>query len=319
GLSTLSDGGSLLRKDNAETATAKARNDGRTDPNVRSSVSPARRETGGAASSESESAESSESPGKQKQSEPYYTIPDLSVLARATALTSLYGRVYTDGNIVNPAPVKVIVGRTNLTANFHDLPSEIHGMIFGGYAVGDLTGACVEVTLTAATFIFEDGSIQSAYIGDEGTRPGNSAYREDSLGYLSDPWGNPCIPGEWITNAPEQISATMLLTAAEGYARALRQEEIDTSIYNDGNGGNIAVEELTGSASRYAGASGVAAGINATTEWLRERYGSILDAYYVPAGTAVSVHIEQELRLDKAPDARHIRYKQRGVHNAHLD
>ena len=250
--------------------------------------------------------------------EKVFTVPDLSVLGRATTVTALLGKVYPDEDIVNPFPVKILIGRENLTANFQDLPDEIEGMLFGGYAIGDKAFSCAEVNLTSATFVFYDGTVRSAYIGDEGTRPANSAYRKDSIGYVADSWGHPCIPGEYVTDAAKQLGALAGLYGLEGYARALRQQEITTSVF-DGNGGPLVVDQLTGSATRYAAASGIADGLEGAVDWLKEGYAKITEAYYVPAGMNVSVHLTQEIRLDIEPDAREIRYSRGGTSHARLD
>lgn len=250
--------------------------------------------------------------------EKVFTLPDLSVLGRATSVTALLGKVYPDEDIVNPFPVKILVGRENLSANFQDLPDEIEGMLFGGYAVGDKAFACAEVNLTSATFVFRDGTVRSAYMGDDGTRPANSAYRKDSIGYIADSWGHPCIPGEYVTDAAKQLTSLAVLYGLEGYARALRQQEISTSVFN-GQGGPVVVDELTGSATRFAAATGVADGLEGAVDWFKDGYARITEAYYVPAGMSVSVHLTQELRLDREPDARQIRYNRGGKSHARLD
>jgi hypothetical protein len=86
-----------------------------------------------------------------------------------------------------------------------------------------------------------------------------------------------------------------------------------------GGSGPVAVDQLTGSASNFAAASGVADGLDNATQWLRESYGRIFEGYYVPAGLSVNVHLEQEIRLDKEPDARQIRYSRTGASHARLD
>lgn len=249
---------------------------------------------------------------------PYFTVPDLSVLSNGSALTALMGNVYRDGKVVNPAPIKVIVGKNNLTANFKELPAEIEGIIFGGYAVGDPTFACVRGKLTAATFVFTDGTVKSAYIGDEGARPENDAYPSDTIGYISDPWGNPCIPGTYTTDAVKQLGSLALLDGLAGYTRALRQQEVETSVFGSDNG-PVAVENLTGDPGRFAVATGVADGLDNASEWAKGVFEKIFEGYYVRAGINVSIHVEQELRLDKEPNARLIRYKQSRVSNQGLD
>lgn len=258
-------------------------------------------------------------PAERSETERFYTIPDLSVLANSTTVTALMGKVYRDEQIVDPVPIKILVGRDNLTANLKELPPEVEHILFGGFAVGDPTFACVEGNLTSATFVFYDGTVKSAYIGDEGSRPSNSAYPGDRIGFISDSWGNPCIPGTYVTDALKQLSILAALDGVAGYSSALRQEEVETSVFSGANGGGQAVESLTGSAGRFAVATGVSSGLNNASEFARENFEKIFEGYYVPAGVNVSVHIEQELRIDKEFDARQIRYGQRRSSVSRLD
>ena len=49
--------------------------------------------------------------------EPVYTIPKNSTFIGSTSMTALMGRVPINGTVEDPYPVKVIVGKDNLTAN----------------------------------------------------------------------------------------------------------------------------------------------------------------------------------------------------------
>ncbi len=92
------------------------------------------------------------------ESTPLATIPARSTLFDATAMTALIGRVPVSGQVVDPFPVKVIVGDDNLAANGHHIPG-LRGIIFDGTARGDWTMGCVSVSLMGATYVFEDGTI----------------------------------------------------------------------------------------------------------------------------------------------------------------
>lgn len=246
---------------------------------------------------------------KEAVDEPYFTLPDLSIGLDGTAITAMLGRIYHDDNIQNPMPVKVKVGRESMAANYTNLPAALDGMILGGYAYGDRSFGCVAVNLTAATFVFEDGTISTTYIDSPGARPGNDAYRSDTIGYISDKQGHPCIPGEYVTDAPRNLGLMAGVSAMAGFADAFRQKEVDTSVFSGGAGNSpIVVEQLTGSATRFAAATGAASGLDATAEWIRDNYGKIYEGYYAPAGQAVVVHLERELRIDKTVDARRTTY-----------
>lgn len=249
---------------------------------------------------------------------PYYTLPDLSVLANSTALSSLIGRVYLEDRVINPYPFKIIVGRDNLTANFKDLPEQITGMIFGGYAEGDWPLSCVRGTINAATFVFDDGSIKSAYPGDPGTRPDDSGFQPEGLGYISDPYGNPCILGEQVTDAPKFLFQRALLAGAEGYAEALRRQQIDT-INLTGPDGTSTQEIFNGDAADFARANVYVSAIQETTDWIRERQRQSFDVIYVPPAHSVVINLEQELRVDLDTNGRRLDYNNETDINAQLD
>src|SRR5690606_3898091 len=78
---------------------------------------------------------------------PYYTIPARATGFDAVALTALIGRVPVSGSVVDPFPVKLVLGQDNLAANGHHIPG-LDGIILDGIAQGDWTLGCVSVKLT---------------------------------------------------------------------------------------------------------------------------------------------------------------------------
>ena len=253
------------------------------------------------------------------QAQPWFTLPDLSILADAVAITSLVGRIYLDDEIVNPRLFKVIVGRDNLTANFHELPIEIEGMIFEGYATGDFTTRCVYGDLIAATFIFEDGSVSSFYPGDPGSRPKRNG-EQSRIGYVSDPYGNPCITGRLITDAPAYLGSSFLLAGAGAYAQAFRDAQ-QTIIDRRDSSGQLTNRErvVSGDVNEYAAASALSGATQQSIEWLNQRFQHSTDVIYAPAGQRVDVHLQQELRLDKKPNQRKVRYTRVARQQRYLD
>lgn len=250
-------------------------------------------------------------------SEPYFTIPDLSILSGAVATTSLVGRIYPDGNVVDPQYFKLIVGRDNFTANYHELPSEIEGMIFEGYGVGDFTTRCVSGRLVAATFIFEDGTTRSIYPGDPGTRPED----QKTMGYITDPYGNPCITGRLITDAAEYFATGSALAFAGAYADAIRESGQSVTETIDPATGVVGNRTVTvdGDIGQFARASGVSAGLNRGARWFDEMFAGSKSLIYAPSGKRVDIHLQQELRLDIENNARKIRYRKNENRQNYLD
>ena len=250
-----------------------------------------------------------------------FTIPDLSMLAGSTAITSLVGRIYPDGNVVEPRLFKLIVGRDNFTANFIELPLEIEGMIFEGYAVGDFTSRCVSGNLIAATFVFEDGTTRSMYPGDPGSRPGHLTQSARRIGYITDRFGNPCVSGRLITDAKTYLGTAAALAAAGATASGIREAQQNVTERIDPATGEVSNRrtDVQGSLSRYALSSGINAGLDKSIEWLDEMYRASQSVIYAPAGAQVDVHIQQELRIDITPQQRQLRYSEHARTTNDLD
>ena len=247
--------------------------------------------------------------------EAFYTIPDLSALTGGVAATSLIGRVYDDDKISDPYPFKVSVGRENFAASFVDLPDEIEGMLFEGYAVGDWTLSCVRGDLVAASFVFDDGTVVKAYGTDKGSRPEEAQIKKNTIGYIADEYGNPCIGGTKHTSAPPALLSRFMATALEGYGAAVADAE--TERFTDSNGS--VTTAVTGDISRFAGGQALSSGASDAADWIRRRAGRLIDVVYAESGATISVHLQQEIYIDKVPDARKVRYAKQGKRHADLD
>lgn len=254
--------------------------------------------------------------------EPIYTVPRNATLIGGTGLTALIGRVPVKGSVRDPMPFKVIVGRENLAANGLEIPG-VEGMIFSGFAIGDWTLACVQGRVNSVTYVFQDGTIRTVSAdqntmgndanansgGSTGSNnnqlpmTGNTASdMQNSLGWISDDHGVPCISGRRITNAPTYLASRMGLTAAEAAAAAAAASET-TTVINGLGGANSAV---TGDKGRYVWSSALQGGVKETDEWLKERMESSYDAVFAPPGMKLAVHIDRELQIDYNPQGRRL-------------
>ncbi|QPB42846.1 TIGR03752 family integrating conjugative element protein [Rodentibacter haemolyticus] len=242
---------------------------------------------------------------------PYYTIPANATLVGAVALTALIGRIPLGGSLTDPFPFKAMIGRENLLANGIELP-DVQEAVISGTVSGDWTLSCVRGKVTSMTFIFQDGRIVSLPNNQK-----NGTVKQDSdnegIGWLSDPQGVTCIPGERKTNAPEYLSTQFLLSGASAAAQSLAQGQTTTVV----EGGSV-VGAVTGQQGKYILGQGLAGGLNETATWIRERFGQMFDAIYVPPGKTIGIHITKELAIDYDEAARKVKY-----HNAsnrkHLD
>jgi integrating conjugative element protein (TIGR03752 family) len=260
--------------------------------------------------------------GKPDQLEPWYTIPENATLGRATAMTTIVGRVPVDGRVTDPMQFKLIVGRDNLAANGQRVPSEITGAIVSGLAVGDMGLSCVEGLIQSITFIFQDGTIRTISQRSNGSTPGlsssggggngqgsgvggQSLAATSKLGWLSDGYGNPCIPGKFVTNAPRYLADVMGAKALSVAGAAIAAAETTTSSSTSANGSSES-STVTGNKGRYVMGKMASAGSEEVVNWLMRRLNNSFDAVVVPAGTTVAVHVDRELAIDRDPDGRRL-------------
>ena len=253
--------------------------------------------------------------------QPFATIPARSTLLNAKAMTALIGRVPVGGKVVDPFPVKVIIGAKNLAANGHRVDG-IDGMIFDGTATGDWTLSCVTVQLTGATYIFEDGTVQHAPSTrqnvqdgvEQGVGAGFGNPDDAVIGYLSDRFGTPCIPGKRMTDAHKQAALSGLFGMVQG--RLDSKAAAETSSNRDASGTSTSV---TGDADVFAKYSQYA---NASREFIdvyRERFQDTFDAIYVGNGADVVANITRDLHIDYQPGSRQLNYQQEARYAYDLD
>ncbi|OCG57899.1 TIGR03752 family integrating conjugative element protein [Gilliamella sp. Nev3-1] len=232
----------------------------------------------------------------EKDRQPFYTVPANSTLTGSVSMTSLLGRVPIDGVVSDPYPFKAVIGRDNLISNGIELP-HIEGAIVSGTASGDYVLSCVRGNVKSITFVFDDGRII--------TIPDSSKNSKDeSIGWLSDEYGIPCVSGEIKSNASQYLSTVIGLGTAAAAADAMAQQ--NTTVVTDGSNVTNAV---TGNNGQYVLGKGLSGGINQTIDWLNKRYGQTFDAVYVPPGKEIAIHISKELQIDYLFDGRFVDYE----------
>ncbi len=220
-----------------------------------------------------------------------HTVPRNATLMGATALTALVGRVPIRGEVQDPMPFKVITGADNLAANGLRIPG-VHGMVWSGTAIGDWTLSCVTGRLDSVTFVFDDGTIRTV----AGRGP------EQALAWISDDRGIPCITGERKTNASAFLTQQIALSAVQAAAEAAAQAETTLSA---GPAGHL-TRQVSGHHGTHILGKTIAGSSEAVTQWLLERQAHHFDAVFVPSGTRVVIHVDQELSLDFDPTGRKI-------------
>jgi integrating conjugative element protein (TIGR03752 family) len=247
--------------------------------------------------------------------EPYFTIPENATLARSTAMTMLIGRVPIDGRVQDPMQFKLVIGRENLAASGQYVPDDVSGIIVSGIAIGDMALSCTEGWVQSMTFVFDDGTIRTvsmrrngASATSSGSGGGVALASTPKLGSLSDEFGNPCIPGQFVTNAPaylaDVVGAKSLSVA--GAALAAAQTTTTTGVSALGSSASTTV---TGDRGRYVLGQVASAGSDEVVRWLMQRLNNSFDAVVVRAGTRVVVHIDQPIEIDKEPDGRRLDHR----------
>ncbi len=258
---------------------------------------------------------------------PYYTIPAGADLGHVTLLSALIGEVPSEGKLMQPLfPFSAVINRGDLmAANGIPLTDELAGMKISGYAIG--VGSfldnisCVRAYVTSALFVFDDGHFVTA--GSENMRHSSELLNNESLGYLTSDYGNPCIKGKYITNAPQVLTAFMATGGIQG-AGALLSEWQMTSLKDASGVTNLP----TGSLGHYAAGGALNQSTIKVSEWLEKRIQGSFDLVHVPAslpnqtGTgfhanAVNLHFTKTIPLDKDNQGRVLNYGHQ--HTSHLD
>ena len=251
---------------------------------------------------------------------PYYTIPAGADLSNTTLLSALIGEVPNDGKLMQPLfPFTALISRGDLMAsNGMQLPPDISGMKVNGYAIGvgsfldDIS--CVRAYVTSALFTFQDGHFVT--IGQEEMKNTTDLVNNESLGYLTTAYGNPCIHGKYFTNAPRVLGAMMAAGGAQGVGSAISQWQM-TSLA----GANGVSQTPTGSFGRFAGGGALSEGSVKAADWLEKRIQGSFDMVFVPASVAtctgkhcryrpnhMSLHLTKTINLDKQPNGRVLDY-----------
>ncbi|MDW9178629.1 TIGR03752 family integrating conjugative element protein [Legionella pneumophila] len=252
------------------------------------------------------------SSSNSKKNIPYYTIPAGSDLGRTTLLSALIGEVPVEGKLMQPLfPFSAIINRGDLmAANGIPLPPNISGMKVNGYAIG--VGSfldnisCVRAYVTSALFVFDDGHFVT--VGKEQMTGTAEMVNNESLGYLTTAFGNPCIKGQYFTNAPRVLAALMASDGIKGFGNALSQWQMTYTANANG-----ATGMPTGSMGNYALGGALSQGTTKAADWLEKRIQGSFDMVFVPASvgykpTQLSFHITQTINLDKETNGRVLDY-----------
>ncbi|CAB3647799.1 TIGR03752 family integrating conjugative element protein [Achromobacter pestifer] len=241
---------------------------------------------------------------------PVYTVPTNSTLMGSVAMTALVGRVPIDGTVNDPYPFKVLIGPDNLTANGIDIP-DVAGAVVSGTASGDWTLSCVRGQIRSVTFVFHDGTIRTVPEDRErgGNRQQSGNNTRDGLGWISDPYGIPCVSGERRSNAQQYLGTQALITAAGAGAASLIDSDSGRMSYvgSDGSVGTVGISGNEAMGRILAG------GVQEMSQWVNRLYGQAFAAVYVQPNARVAVHLEEPITIDYDPKGRKVDHRLGGT------
>ncbi|MDL5035787.1 TIGR03752 family integrating conjugative element protein [Comamonas sp. Y6] len=251
-----------------------------------------------------------------KSAKPVYTVPTNSTLMGSVAMTALIGRVPIDGTVNDPYPFKVLVGPDNLTANGIDIP-DVAGAVFSGTASDDWTLSCVRGQVRSITFVFHDGTIRTIPDDSNGNQQNSQQQNAQGggLGWISDPYGIPCVGGERRSNAQQYLGSQALITAAGAGVASLIDSDSGQMSYvgADGSIGSVGISGNEAMGRILAG------GVRDMADWANKLYGEAFAAIYVQPGAKVAVHLEKPLAIDFDAEGRKVDHRAGESHALELD
>lgn len=234
---------------------------------------------------------------------PVYTIPDAATLVHNTLMTPLIGRVPFRGRVTDPFRFKLITGADNLAANGLRIPG-VANAVWTGYAVGVREQSCVRAYLDTVTFVFQDGRIRTVHRGKgQGGAVSSAGSVQQNLGYLTDPWGKPCIRGQFFDNAGRYLKDRGLAAFLDGLAEAYAHAQVTTDRSSYG-----LERTVSGNTYAYAAAQGLSGSAGEIADYVRERVSDAFDVVYVPPGQGVQIFVEAEIPIDYDTTGRQLQY-----------
>ena len=221
----------------------------------------------------------------KKEGTAYITINRGATSINAVALTALIGRIPTAGQIVDPFRFKALINIDTLASNGIVIDG-LSGAVVGGRVSGDYTLKCVKADIDYITFTFQDGTI-STFPESEGE---NS---QESLGYISDNAGIPCITGQYLSNGGSYITQQLALSTLAAGGKAYSDSQTTTQV-----SGETANSSVTGNSTKFALGEMTNAGLSTVGDWFTDRQQGAFDAIYAPPATEITLHFEKQITIN---------------------
>ncbi len=235
---------------------------------------------------------------------PYMTIPENATLTDAIAMQPLIGRIPRNGVVTDPRSFKFVVEAKNIAANGVMIPANLKGAVGRAVCKGDLLASSVTCNVVSLTFVFPDGRISTTNVtGDN-----------DSLGTISDQYGNPQIKGILVSNATLYLLGIAATSGVQAYGNALSSAQTLTQS-SMGAGVPSSITQIVGNSNTYAAGQALGGAAQATQQWWQERVQSSYDFVYVPSfdprnnkQLRLNIDITKEIDIDYDQSARKVSY-----------
>ncbi len=163
--------------------------------------------------------------------------------------------------------------------------------------------SCVRAYVDTVTYTFQDGRIQTITSGK-----GSGTGAASVLGYLTDPWGKPCIQGQYFSNASQYLQGRGLAAFTAAIAEGIAQADVTNTTSDSG----VTTSNVTGNTGRYIAATGLAGTARELSDYVKERQAGAFDVIYVPSGMQIQLFVEQQINIDYDPNGRKISYDYSG-------
>ncbi len=235
---------------------------------------------------------------------PYMTIPENATLTDAIAMQPLIGRIPRNGVVTDPRSFKFVVEAKNIAANGVMIPANLKGAVGRAVCKGDLLASAVTCNVVSLTFVFPDGRISTTNVtGDN-----------DSLGTISDQYGNPQIKGILVSNAMLYLLGIAATSGVQAYGNALSSAQ---TLTQTGMGAGVpnSITQIVGNSNTYAAGQALGGAAQATQQWWQERVQSSYDFVYVPSFDPrtnkqlhLNIDITKEIDIDYDQSARKVSY-----------
>jgi hypothetical protein len=237
---------------------------------------------------------------QKAKSIPVYTIPANATAVDDELMSALVGRIPVKGVVTDPYPFKIVFSNDTLAANGLRVP-HLRQMVVSGYSEGDLNLLSVRGWVTSLTFVFQDGTIST--LSSNKNNIGHFT-KQNALGYLSDPQGNPFFRGKLISNAPAFLAGNVALGAAVGAANVYSQAQTTNQSSILGQ----VTSTVTGSPGKFVAGEAVMNAASSAQQWWHDREEQSFDAIYVAPGQKIVVNFAKEISIDYNPEGRKIVY-----------